>query len=192
MSRLKTTTCRWKEEGASEPLAPPCDHTDCDQPGLYRAPKSRDRLNDYFRFCLEHVRAYNKAWNYFDGMGPEEIEHQIRRDTVWDRPTWPLGGWRIPRQEAIDRAFWRAMGLDPEERATGPAEGPTVKAGPAEQQAFRVLQLKPGVTWNEVKARYKGLAKQLHPDANGGDKAAEEQLKLVNLAYSTLKNSALF
>lgn len=192
MPRPKSPTCRWEEEQADEPVAPPCDHGDCDQPGLYRAPKSRDRLDDYFRFCLEHVRAYNKAWNYFEGMGPEEIERQIRRDTVWDRPTWPLGGWRIPRQDEIDRAFRRAMGLDPEEPTAGPAEGPGLRAGPAEQQAFRVLQLKPGVTWDEVRARYKGLAKRLHPDANGGDKAAEEQLKLVNLAYSTLKNSALF
>ncbi|HVO13870.1 MAG TPA: DnaJ domain-containing protein [Alphaproteobacteria bacterium] len=54
------------------------------------------------------------------------------------------------------------------------------------------MELKPGVTWDEVKARYKGLAKQLHPDANGGDKLAEERLKLVNQAYGTLKHSALF
>ncbi|MFO1060844.1 MAG: DnaJ domain-containing protein, partial [Dongiaceae bacterium] len=40
--------------------------------------------------------------------------------------------------------------------------------------------------------RYKSLVKRLHPDANGGDKAAEERLKHINLAYSTLKNSTLF
>ena len=34
--------------------------------------------------------------------------------------------------------------------------------------------------------------KQLHPDANGGDKEAEERLKLINQAYSTLKHSTLF
>jgi pimeloyl-ACP methyl ester carboxylesterase len=32
--------------------------------------------------------------------------------------------------------------------------------------------------------------KQLHPDANGGDTSAEEQLKLVNQAYGTLKAAA--
>jgi curved DNA-binding protein CbpA len=40
-----------------------------------------------------------------------------------------------------------------------------------------------------LKARYKELVKRFHPDANGGDKAAEERLKLVNQAYATLKNS---
>ena len=29
--------------------------------GEYRAPKGRERLNEYFWFCLNHVREYNKA-----------------------------------------------------------------------------------------------------------------------------------
>jgi curved DNA-binding protein CbpA len=53
-----------------------------------------------------------------------------------------------------------------------------------------VLELSPPVTWTEIRARYKSLVKQLHPDANGGDKSAEEQLKLVNQAYGTLKAAA--
>ena len=43
----------------------------------------------------------------------------------------------------------------------------------------------------EFRARYRALVKRLHPDANGGDKAAEERLKVVNQAYSTLKTAAL-
>jgi hypothetical protein len=182
----------WEDEAASESGVPRCDHSNCAEPGLYRAPKSRDRLNDYFNFCLEHVRAYNKSWNYFEGMGAEAIEHQIRRDTVWDRPTWPLGGWRIPQREDVNRTFRRAMGLDEEGEPVSEARSHLPKLNAAEQQALRVLELRPGVTWDEIKARYKGLAKLLHPDANGGDKLAEERLKLVNQAYSTLKQSALF
>jgi curved DNA-binding protein CbpA len=40
-----------------------------------------------------------------------------------------------------------------------------------------------------VKARYHALVKQHHPDAHGGDKAAEEKLKIINQAYATLKAS---
>ena len=70
----------------------------CGAPGEYRAPKSRNQLHDYWWFCLEHVRGYNAAWDYYKGMSPGEIEAQLRADTSWQRPTWPLGqprphGW---------------------------------------------------------------------------------------------------
>ena len=51
------------------------------------------------------------------------------------------------------------------------------------------MDLLPPVTLDEVKARYKSLVKQFHPDANGGDRDAEERLKLINDAYTTLKKS---
>ena len=70
-----------------------CDHPGCLEQGSHRAPKSRDRLTDYYWFCLDHVRAYNKAWDYFQGMDPAGIETVIRQDTVWERPTWPMGQW---------------------------------------------------------------------------------------------------
>jgi curved DNA-binding protein CbpA len=52
-----------------------------------------------------------------------------------------------------------------------------------------VLDLSLPVTLLEVKARYKQLVKRHHPDANGGDKAAEERLKIINEAYATLRHS---
>jgi DnaJ-class molecular chaperone len=52
-----------------------------------------------------------------------------------------------------------------------------------------VLGLVAPVTEADVKLRYKILAKMLHPDANGGDKRAEDRLKSVNYAYTTLRNS---
>ncbi|HEY2619732.1 MAG TPA: DnaJ domain-containing protein, partial [Acetobacteraceae bacterium] len=43
-------------------------------------------------------------------------------------------------------------------------------------------------TLDAVKTRYKELAKRHHPDANGGDRAAEERLKTINLAYAALRS----
>jgi DnaJ-class molecular chaperone len=40
-----------------------------------------------------------------------------------------------------------------------------------------------------VKARYKELVKRHHPDANGGDKSAEERFKTVSEAYRTLMST---
>ncbi len=162
----------------------PCQHPDCEEHGLYRAPVARDRLNQYYWFCLDHVRAYNLAWNFFAGLSEREIEHQRRHDTVWQRPSWPFG-----------RAGERGAGPD------GPrirddfgffSDGPeSFRARPLndEQKALAVLDLREPVTFQDIRARYKILVKKLHPDANGGDTAAEERLKAVNLAYAALKIS---
>ena len=59
-----------------------------------------------------------------------------------------------------------------------------------DREALAAMQLAPPVTHEEVRDRYRELVKRLHPDANGGDKQAEERLKLVTQAYATLKRSA--
>ena len=55
-----------------------------------------------------------------------------------------------------------------------------------ERGALAVLNLSPQATANEIRARYKELVKRLHPDANGGDRKAEDQLKTVIEAYRLL------
>jgi hypothetical protein len=58
-----------------------------------------------------------------------------------------------------------------------------------EEQAMVVLGLEPPVTVATVKARYKTLVKLCHPDANGGDKAAEERFKDISAAYRVVLKS---
>ncbi|MEC8202861.1 MAG: J domain-containing protein, partial [Pseudomonadota bacterium] len=58
-----------------------------------------------------------------------------------------------------------------------------------EARAFRILGLDPSASLSELKARYKELVKTHHPDRNGGDKVAEERLKDINDAYSTLRKT---
>jgi len=186
-STMKTAPSRprWRSPSHDAEPSPDvrrCDHPGCDQTADYRAPRSRDRLNDYYWFCLDHVRAYNSAWDYYAGMPPEEIEAELRRDSTWQRPTWPLGRQGAPRRFAftLDDPFDLFDGAE--------AEGakPVVPPSP-EEEALAVLALKPPVTPALLKARYKELVKRHHPDANGGDKAAEERFKQINQAYNTLK-----
>ncbi|MHA1112946.1 MAG: molecular chaperone DnaJ, partial [Alphaproteobacteria bacterium] len=68
-----------------------CEHPDCDAAGDYPAPRSRDRLRDYRWLCLDHVRNYNKSWNFYAGMNREQIEAETRADVTWRRPTWRMG-----------------------------------------------------------------------------------------------------
>jgi DnaJ domain len=159
----------------------------CGAPGEYRAPKSRTQLNEYWWFCLEHVRAYNAGWDFYKGMSAGEIEAQMRADTSWQRPSWPLGhvgGAKL--EEAVLRDPLRMMeagGL----RGRGPG-GPSVEAPPELREPLATLGLGWPVALDEVKTRYKELAKRHHPDANNGDRAAEERLKTINLAYAAIRS----
>ncbi|TMJ62637.1 MAG: molecular chaperone DnaJ, partial [Alphaproteobacteria bacterium] len=66
---------------------------------------------------------------------------------------------------------------------------PARRALSAREQALAVFEIEPPFTLVRLKARYKVLVKLHHPDAHGGDKAAEEKLKIINQAYATLKAS---
>jgi DnaJ domain len=173
----------------------PCDHPGCVAGGVHRAPKSRLELRDYYWFCLEHVRAYNSAWNYYAGMSDSEIEAEIRHDTVWQRPSWRLGdrhgpGYAARIRDHFDMFSGGSHNSRDRERGNGHRAGEAAqRALSAREQALAVFEIEPPFTPVRLKARYKALVKLHHPDAHGGDKAAEEKLKVVNQAYATLKAS---
>jgi hypothetical protein len=153
--------------------------------GEYRAPKSRNTLRDYWWFCLDHVRGYNATWDYYKGMTPVEIEAGLRSDTSWQRPSWPLGhlGAGSWREDLVDDPLHvlDVAGLRGTPRQTR-------EQTPADlREPLATLGLSWPTTLDAVKTRYKQLAKRHHPDANGGDRAAEERLKTINIAYATLR-----
>jgi hypothetical protein len=166
-----------------------CDVEGCTEEAQHRAPKSPGRLTDYFWFCLEHVRTYNKSWNYYANMSDDEVEAAIRRATTWERPSWRFGARRNDGRAFDPSRFRDDFGLFDEERPGGSAGSKSERRNTAtpEARAAAVMGLTLPVTMQELKVRYKELAKLNHPDRNGGDKEAEERLKLINEAYTTLK-----
>ena len=66
---------------------------------------------------------------------------------------------------------------------------PVQKPGQNQKTSRETLGLDHPITTKEVKARYKALAKRHHPDANDGDKAAEERFKKITEAYRTVMDS---
>lgn len=177
-----------------------CDVPGCPHTGEYKAPKSRYDLRDYFWFCLDHVREYNANWDFFKGMSPGEIEHHMHRTAIWDRPTWRMteaGNTEERTREKIYTHFARGESVFGDFSMGGEGEEPTrerdahIDIGSIPHptvEALGVLGLAPPVGWEEVKSRYKSLAKKYHPDTNK-DKNAEEQFKKVNMAYTILKLS---
>ncbi|MEE2661416.1 MAG: DnaJ domain-containing protein [Pseudomonadota bacterium] len=173
-----------KTESASEE----CAHPKCSKRGKYPAPRSRDEIQVYHFLCLEHVRQYNANWNYHEGMDEATFESEIRRDTVWRRPTWPIG----TQGPAANESIKDPLDILGDTNYTGFKKqtlvAQTLDFTPTEWDAVNVLGLVAPVTITDVKQRYKILVKELHPDANGDDKKAEDRLKLVNNAYKTLRD----
>lgn len=183
-------------EAGPDGSSKPCDHPGCQAAGAFPAPKDRTNLRDFLWFCLDHVREYNRTWNFYEGMSADEVETFVREDVVGWRPTWPMGlkqgfgrmgaGIRDPfgffADEAAAESARKSAGTDGPD-GNGGSKDPELP----ERRAFALFELDPPVTLARLKARYKELVKRHHPDANGGDKAAEEKLKLINAAYGLLK-----
>ena len=174
---------RTYESSESRTPARTCDHPGCQLEGEYRAPQGRDRLDSYYWFCLDHVRAYNAGWDYYAGMSSQQIEQEKRRDTTWQRPTWKLGTNGGSPGFKLHDAFGI---LDDDEGGGQSAAASHPRRSFHEADAMRTLGVSDPLTLADLKTRYKELVKQFHPDANGGDRLAEEKFKTINSAYTTL------
>jgi hypothetical protein len=168
-----------------EPAPRGCDYPACAAPGHHRAPRSRDSHAGHYWFCLDHVRDYNASWDFFEGMSQHDIEAYQQSATTWHRPTWRMNTNGVKQGATFFADEFNFLGSGAPE-----PEGPRVRpvSGPV-RNALAVLDLQPGASLQEVKSRYKTLAKRLHPDANGGRRDSEERLKTVNQAYTLLLTS---
>lgn len=168
-----------------------CDHEACEAAGEFSAPRSRKPEDGRFWFCLEHIREYNAAWNYYAGLNDDDVEHMRREDVVWQRPSWTFGsgsgfqpfGHRV--DDPFD-VFERGPGrpFDGADSARSAARATTA----ADRTALATLDLDATASARRIKTRYKELVKRYHPDANDGDKSAEDRLKAITAAYSHLSS----
>jgi DnaJ domain len=184
---------------------PACDWPGCSGAATHRAPKGRLRANEYWRFCLEHVREYNHSYNFFSGMSEDAIAKYQKDAVTGHRPTWKMGmnGGRTGSSRSGSARFQRDHGAAEEpfgvfaefgatsrargDQGRGASSGRTIFN--AERKAFGALGLEAGAERAEIKARFKTLVKRHHPDANGGDRGSEDTLREIIQAYNYLKTA---
>lgn len=189
--RIKPQSTR-RAKKAKEPET--CEWAGCDKTGGYRAPKGRDHEGKYHNFCLDHVREYNKSYNYFAGMQDDDVADYQRSASVGHRPTWNVGVNRNGQAEG--KPAWTDAFIDPF-GVFGPANpGAANQTTPENRplgnfarRSFDTLDLEGTETGTQIKARYKELVKRHHPDANGGDRSLEDRLREIIQAYNYLKSA---
>jgi hypothetical protein len=200
--RIKPNKLSAKQQAAAREEAAMCEWPECKNKGPHRAPKGRANDKEYWHFCLNHVREYNQGYNFFQGMAPDAVARYQKDALTGHRPTWKMGANGTKDnskagQPDLDGAIdpfamfnemnGMGMGRGRARKPQQPIKEETRKIFNAERKALQVMGLGPSATLEDVKAQYKALVKQHHPDANGGDRSTEDRLIEIIKAYNYLK-----
>ena len=145
-------------------------------------------LNDYYYFCLDHIKEYNKSWNFYKGMSVDQIEKSMRNDTVWDRPSWPLKGKYNNIFEDINKYIDELGKIENGKIYKNYFNNKLIDETftTADIKAIKDLELSTPLSLEKVKKNYKKLVKIFHPDVNGNNKKAEDKFKKINESYKLL------
>ena len=165
-----------------------CDKVDCNEKGKFKAPKSRILLNEYYFFCLEHIKEYNKSWDFYKGLSVNQIESSMREDIIWNRPSWPLKGNPYKVIEQINNFFSEDIEHLNHKNKDSYFKNKLIDENLTEEEdkALSILSLKLPLTLEKIKKNYKKLVKIFHPDVNGNNKSAEEKFKEINKSYKII------
>ncbi len=163
-----------------------CDWENCNKQGVYRAPTEKDNSRKFKLLCLEHIKIFNKKWNYFDNMSDQEIEYFVKSDLTWHKSTKSFGS-----SENFFNILWNNALEDKLNifKSSGFKEFKKTKLTSNDQDALDLMELKYDAKWEEIQKRFKTLVKKYHPDKNSGSKKYEDKLKKITLAYSQLKTT---
>ncbi|NNE58194.1 MAG: J domain-containing protein [Hellea sp.] len=175
----------------------PCDWEGCAGLGGCKAPKGPDRLREYYNFCTAHAREYNKNWNFFSGMTDDDIKEWQVGARHGHRPTWDVRKNTAERAKARKNARAGTTASTAEgygifgDGGAELGEAPRKRLSKMQLKALHDMGLDEGANKADVRRRYTLLVKQLHPDANKGDRTTEESFQRVVKAYKILKTTDL-
>ena len=162
-----------------------CEWENCKENGKFKAPLERDNSKSFKWLCEEHIKVFNKNWNYFEGMSQGEIENFIKSDLTWHRPTQKFGSpdnfFNILWNNALSDKF----NLFKEEKILNNLN--SMKLNAKDKDAFKIMGLEFSADWSSIQKKFKTLVKKFHPDRNSGNRQFEDKLKKITLAYSHLK-----
>jgi hypothetical protein len=193
-----------KFHGRIESAGRVCDAEGCKEAGEFRAPGSRahgfDGPGEWRWFCLDHVREFNSAYDWFEGMSADEIfEAQSpvagwRSDTRAFRADAGIDG--MPRwadfEDPLDAIGVRASDIRRRAQQNQARNREFTRFTPQEREALNAMGLGGDTDRTALRRRYSQLVRKYHPDRNGGDRSHEGKLGRVVEAYQILRKSSAF
>ena len=163
-----------------------CDWNNCKEIGEYKAPVEKDNSKKYRMLCLEHVKEFNKNWNYFSGMNDEQVINFLKSDMIWHKPTQSFSS-----SDNFFNILWNNA-LEDKLNIFGGSnykDFKKTKISQTDKDALQVMELNEDAKWEKIQSKFKELVKKYHPDKNKGSKKFEDKLKIITLAYSQLKKT---
>ena len=164
-----------------------CEWENCKETGEFKAPINKDNSKNYRMLCLNHVKEFNKNWNYFEGMNDDQIYEFLKSDITWHKPTQSFNS-----SDNFFKILWNNALKDElnKYKINGQSDHMNqFKFDHKDVKAFGILGISVGLKWETIQDKFKTLVKKFHPDMNSGNKKYEEKLKLITLAYTQLKNT---
>ena len=164
-----------------------CDWNNCFEIGKYKAPVEKDNSRKFKLLCLNHIKEFNKNWNYFTGMNDEQIYDFLKSDMTWHKPTQSFSF-----SDNFFKILWNNALKDENKKSmlnNSLNYMKQIKFDHKDIKAFSILEISVGLKWEKIQKKFKSLVKKFHPDMNLGNKKYEEKLKLITLAYTQLKKT---
>ena len=164
-----------------------CDWNNCNEIGEYKAPVEKDNSRKFRMLCLEHVKEFNKNWNYFSGMSDEQVINFLKSDMIWHKPTQSFSS-----SDNFFKTLWNSTLKDESDKLRFKSQFNHMSQFKFDQRdlkAFSILGISVGLKWEKIQEKFKKLVKKFHPDMNSGNKKFEDKLKIITLAYTQLKNT---
>ena len=163
-----------------------CDWENCKEIGRYKAPVEKDNSRRFRFLCLNHIKIFNKNWNYFSDMSDEQVEYFIKSDLTFHKPTRSFAS-----SENFFKILWDNALEDKANifKNSHYKDFKKSKLSQKDRHALEILGLKSEAKWEDIQKKFKGLVKKYHPDKNQGSKKYEDILKKITLAYSQLKTT---
>ena len=161
-----------------------CEWRNCKEFGKFKAPAEKDNSKKFKLLCEEHIKIFNKSWDYFDGMSDDEVLNFLKSDVTWHRPTQKFGSpdnfFNILWNNALNDKFKIF-------NESGSSHISQKKLCKEDKDAFNIMGLDFNADIKDLQKKFKVLVKKFHPDKHSGNKVYEDKLKKITMAYSHLK-----